>query len=162
MARKRVYLIRHGQTKGNAEKRYIGQNTDEPLSDKGRAEAERLRRRRDRVFAIRPDRVLSSPMKRAVDTAAILFEDMTPAQIDELTEMDFGRFEGKNYQQLSGVGFYTHEVNGRHWNIEPGEYVVKVGASSQDIRLEERLTLIGEAVSKPLRDHYFADISVER
>ena len=59
-------------------------------------------------------------------------------------------------------GFYSHEGNGRHWNIQPGEYVVKIGASSQDIRLEERLTLTGEAVSKPLRDHYFADISVER
>ena len=59
-------------------------------------------------------------------------------------------------------GFYSHEGNGRHWNIQPGEYVVKIGASSQDIRLEERLTLTGEAVSKPLRDYYFADISVER
>ena len=59
-------------------------------------------------------------------------------------------------------GYYSHEVNGRHWNIEPGEYVVKIGASSQDIRLEQRLTLTGDAVSKPLRDHYFSDITVER
>ena len=59
-------------------------------------------------------------------------------------------------------GYYSHEVNGRHWNIQPGEYVVKIGASSQDIRLEQRLTLTGDAVSKPLRDHYFSDIKVER
>ena len=59
-------------------------------------------------------------------------------------------------------GFYSHEVNGRHWNIQPGEYVVKIGTSSQDIRLEQRLTLTGDAVSKPLRDHYFSDIKVER
>ena len=59
-------------------------------------------------------------------------------------------------------GFYNHEVNGRHWNILPGEYIVKIGASSQDIRLEQRLTLTGEAVSKPLRDHYFSVITVER
>ena len=59
-------------------------------------------------------------------------------------------------------GFYSREGGERRWNIQPGEYVVKIGASSEDIRLEQRLTLTGEAVSKPLRDHYFSDISVER
>ena len=59
-------------------------------------------------------------------------------------------------------GFYSREGGERRWNVKPGEYVVKIGASSQDIRLEQRLTLTGEAVSKPLRDHYFSDISVER
>ena len=59
-------------------------------------------------------------------------------------------------------GFYSHEGGERRWNILPGEYVVKIGASSQDILLEQRLTLTGEAVTKPLRDHYFSDITVER
>ena len=58
-------------------------------------------------------------------------------------------------------GFYSHEVNGRHWIVEPGEYVVKIGASSQDIRLEQPLRLTGDAITKPLRDHYFSDITVE-
>ena len=53
-------------------------------------------------------------------------------------------------------------MNGRHWNIQPGEYIVKIGASSQDIRLEQRLTLKGNTVVKPLRDHYFSEITVER
>jgi len=59
-------------------------------------------------------------------------------------------------------GFYSSEGGERRWNIVPGEYVVKIGASSEDIRMEQHLTLTGEAVSKPLRDHYFSDISVER
>ena len=59
-------------------------------------------------------------------------------------------------------GFYSREGGERRWNILPGEYVVKIGASSQDIRLEQRLTLTGDAVTKPLRDHYFSDITVER
>ena len=59
-------------------------------------------------------------------------------------------------------GFYSREGGVRRWNIQPGEYVVKIGASSQDILLEQRLTLTGEAVTKPLRDHYFSDITVER
>jgi len=59
-------------------------------------------------------------------------------------------------------GFYSCEGGERRWNIVPGDYVIKIGSSSQDIRLEQRLTLTGEAVSKPLRDHYFSDITVER
>ena len=57
-------------------------------------------------------------------------------------------------------GFYSREGGERRWNILPGEYIVKIGASSQDIRLEQRLTLTGEIISKPLRDHYFSDITV--
>ncbi|MDO5137528.1 MAG: phosphoglycerate mutase family protein, partial [Oscillospiraceae bacterium] len=38
----RALLIRHGKTQGNSERRYIG-ITDEPLSEEGRAEVERVR-----------------------------------------------------------------------------------------------------------------------
>ncbi len=56
---------------------------------------------------------------------------------------------------------YYHRDGARRWNVYPGIYAIKVGASSADIRLEEHVTLKGEAVSKPLRDHYFSEVSVE-
>ena len=56
-------------------------------------------------------------------------------------------------------GYYTHEGE-RQWNIQPGTYTVKVGASSADIRLEQDITLKGEKVTKPLRDHYFSEVEV--
>jgi beta-glucosidase len=37
---------------------------------------------------------------------------------------------------------------------------VKIGASSADIRLEETLTLVGDPVRNPLREHYFSGIEV--
>jgi beta-glucosidase len=46
-----------------------------------------------------------------------------------------------------------------HWNIAPGEYIIKIGASSQDIRLEKRVTLKGNPVEKPLREFYFSVIN---
>jgi beta-glucosidase len=57
-------------------------------------------------------------------------------------------------------GYYSHESQ-RQWNIAPGVFVVKVGASSADIRLQERVTLKGNPVVKPLRDHYFSEVRVE-
>ena len=50
-------------------------------------------------------------------------------------------------------GFY----NQRQWNIQPGNYIVKIGASSSDIKLQQEITLKGKAVSKPLREFYFSE-----
>ena len=53
-------------------------------------------------------------------------------------------------------GYYSHQDN-RQWNIVPGQFIVKIGASSEDIRLQQTVTLKGEPVVKPLRDHYFSE-----
>lgn len=57
-------------------------------------------------------------------------------------------------------GYYTNDGT-RQWNIAPGTYVVKIGASSADIRLSDRITLKGKHVQKPLRDYYFSEVSVK-
>ncbi|MBQ9677492.1 MAG: glycoside hydrolase family 3 C-terminal domain-containing protein [Prevotella sp.] len=52
-------------------------------------------------------------------------------------------------------GYYSNKGQ-RLWNVEPGKYVVKVGSSSTDIKLQETVTLTGEPVRKPLREHYLS------
>ena len=59
-------------------------------------------------------------------------------------------------------GFYSHANNVRQWNIEPSTYIVKVGASSADIRLQQEVILRGKAINKPLRDHYFSESIVSQ
>jgi hypothetical protein len=54
-------------------------------------------------------------------------------------------------------GYYSHRGN-RQWNIAPGTYELKIGASSQDIRLKQQIVLTGDKVVKPLRDHYFSEV----
>ena len=63
---------------------------------------------------------------------------------------------------LDQFGFYSHENAVRQWNIEPGTYIVKVGASSADIRLQQEVILRGKAVSKPIRDRYFSESIVSK
>ena len=58
-------------------------------------------------------------------------------------------------------GFYSHMNGKRQWNILPGTYTIKIGASSVDIRLQKQITLKGEAINKPLRDYYFSTSSIE-
>lgn len=58
------------------------------------------------------------------------------------------------------LGYYTHE-NKRQWNIAPGTFILKIGASSQDIRLQQDITLTGKKVEKPLRDFYLSESTVQ-
>ena len=98
-----LILIRHSITAGNLEKRYLGRRTDEPLCPKGVA----LAQKNTALFqAYQPDILFCSPMKRCTETAEILFSKMQPQLVEDLAECDFGAFEGKNYQELSGVPAY--------------------------------------------------------
>lgn len=60
------------------------------------------------------------------------------------------------------MGFYSHQGGVRQWNIEPGTFIIKVGASSADIRLQQEVVLEGKTVSKPLRDYYFSETIVSK
>lgn len=54
-------------------------------------------------------------------------------------------------------GYYSNEGQ-RQWNIAPGTFTVKVGASSQDIKLKENVTLKGEKTTATIRSYYFSEI----
>ena len=89
-------------------------------------------------------------------------QPMKPIQLQgfarvELEPGQTKRVEMKLYTDQ--FGYYSHEGQ-RQWNVQPGTYTVKVGASSADIRLEQDITLKGEKITKPLRDHYFSDVEV--
>ena len=58
------------------------------------------------------------------------------------------------------LGYYTNDGQ-RRWNVMPGEYILKVGVSSTDIRLQQAVMLKGEPVAKPLREHYFSESTIQ-
>lgn len=57
-------------------------------------------------------------------------------------------------------GYYSNDGQ-RQWNIAPGDFVIKIGASSADIRLSKPLSLTGDKITKPLRDRYFSESTVK-
>ena len=120
MARKIVYLIRHGITIGNVEKRYIGLRSDQPLCDNGIKAAEELRSGIPASFYKRVQKYYSGPMLRARETARILFDDRKVNIIDEFTETDFGYFEGKNYSDLNGDPVYQKWIDSNGEDPIPG------------------------------------------
>ena len=95
----KTVLIRHGQTAGNLEKRYIGCRTDEGLCAFGR---EALSARSYPPVS----RVYVSPMKRCLETAALIYPGVDPVVVPDFRECDFGAFEGLNYSELNGRADY--------------------------------------------------------
>lgn len=87
-----LLLVRHGETEANRQGRYLGR-ADLELTARGRAQAERLAH-----DLPRPDLVISSPLRRARETAAALTASF---DVDERwIELDYGPFD----QQPVGAG----------------------------------------------------------
>ena len=103
----KVILIRHGATMGNQEKRYIG-ITDEALCDTG---IEKLLKNVHKDIYPAADKIYVSPMKRCIQTAQIIYPGREAVVVDDLKECDFGRFEGKNYIELSGDAYYQRWID---------------------------------------------------
>ena len=108
----RVYLIRHGQTQGNLERRYIG-STDQPLCPQGRAALEGR--------TMPPvDRVYVSPLRRCRETAAILYPGLPQELVPDLRECSFGAFELHTYEELKGNAAYQAWLDSGGISAPPG------------------------------------------
>jgi broad specificity phosphatase PhoE len=93
-----IYIIRHGQTDANLRHELQGRR-DIPLNEKGREQARRVRTFLDEC-GIAFDRVYSSPLGRAVETARIVSGGGVPVETDDrLLEMDYGPYEGMDLRE---------------------------------------------------------------
>lgn len=94
----RCAIIRHAPTQWNVEKRLQGR-TDIGLGPEGRIVAA--------SWSVPPAwaewRVLTSPLTRARETAAILFPNATAEIENSLREMSFGDWEGQSLEALRGA-----------------------------------------------------------
>ncbi|HWH23378.1 MAG TPA: histidine phosphatase family protein, partial [Candidatus Limnocylindria bacterium] len=94
-----LLLTRHGHTVRSEPEQYLGQTVEAPLSDRGRREAELLRARLEGVPL---DRIVTSPLGRAVETAAILAvgRQLEVEPDERLSELDYGAWEGLTVEQI--------------------------------------------------------------
>ncbi len=110
-------LLRHGPTAWNVARRLQGR-ADIPLGDAAR---DALKRRRvPDEFA--PWRVLSSPLARCRETAALL--GLAPQSDQRLIEMDWGSYQGHTVVDLRtrlGVDFTRDEARGLDFRPPGGE-----------------------------------------
>jgi beta-glucosidase len=90
-------------------------------------------------------------------------QQIRPIQLQGFARVTLAPGESKTVKvklYTEQFGYYTNE-GVRQWNIAPGTYEIKVGASSADIRLSDKVTLTGTPVQKPLRDYYFSEVTIK-
>ncbi len=92
-------LTRHGHTVRSEPEQYLGRHVDAPLSERGRGEAAALAKR---LAPVHVDRIVTSPLGRAVETAGILASGRGIAveQDDRLAELDYGVWEGLTIDEI--------------------------------------------------------------
>ncbi|MGI6160933.1 MAG: histidine phosphatase family protein [Christensenellales bacterium] len=133
-----LFLVRHGETVLNAERRYCGR-LDVPLSERGERQALTLP---ERLPLERIKAVYSSDMIRAVQTAKPLCEalNMEPVLMPGLRELDFGDWEGMIFEDVRKQYAEQHAgwVSGKYNCAQPGgetsdNMFKRVGASIDSI-----------------------------
>jgi broad specificity phosphatase PhoE len=95
---RRIVLWRHGQTAWNLERRFQG-TTDIELTEAGLEQARRSARL---LAALRPDAIIASDLKRAVDTAAELaaITGLEVTRYESLRETYAGVWQGLTHEEI--------------------------------------------------------------
>lgn len=96
----KIWLIRHGKTLGNLQRRYVGGRTDQPLCREGIEELEALAESGGYPSC---GLLVSSPMKRCIETCGILCPHQKPIVLEELRETDFGLYDGLTYEEITSL-----------------------------------------------------------
>lgn len=145
-----LIFIRHGTTRGNLEKRFVG-TLDIPLAPQGEELARRVGPTLPRV-----EHIYRSPLKRCLQTAQLLWPGTDMTVIDELRESDFGPFEGKNHEELKDDPLYQAWIgqSGDHLNFA----AMPVGESAQQV--VDRVSLGLEKLVAHAQAHHFQLVGV--
>ncbi|HWC11353.1 MAG TPA: histidine phosphatase family protein [Acidimicrobiales bacterium] len=90
---KRIVLVRHGETEWSATGKHTSR-TDVPLTGRGE-ELARVLGHRIQELRVTPTTCLSSPRRRAADTARLAGLGGHLATDERLRELDYGEYEGR-------------------------------------------------------------------
>lgn len=121
-----LVLTRHGLTDRSVPEQHLGQRIDISINGAGRRQAEVLARR---LSPVRFDRVITSPLFRARETAELLVRGLTAEADPRLREMDYGAWEGLTYAQIEAAdGAFR-----RDWELAPDRLACPAGESGNQV-----------------------------
>ena len=128
----KVILVRHGETDWNLSRRIQGGNSDTPLNQRGRHQAEglALRLKQEKIQAI-----YSSPLQRARDTAQAIanYHELTVEIEPSLREIEVGELEGVS---IAEVGKHLSELLVKH---KQGEELPRIPGGESVVEVQQRV-----------------------
>lgn len=143
-----LVLTRHGLTERSDPEQHLGQGIDIGLSAAGRAQAAALA---GRIADERFDRIVASPLRRAMETTAAVAGDR-PVELDpRLKEMDYGAWEGLTYDEIDERDAALRA----RWVADPESLACPGGESGADVAARARSfldDLLAWAADRPSED----------
>ena len=130
-----LYFVRHGESEANRARVFAGQ-TDSPLTDQGRQQAEAV------AAVLEPvafDRIVTSDLSRTRETAEIIARrrGLAVEIFPGLREIDAGSAVGRSFDELHGLP---------EW--DDGRFVRWEGGESLEAVLDRGLRVISELVAQ--------------
>ena len=126
-----MVLTRHGGTTRSTPEQHLGQHLDVPLSDEGREQAAALG---GRLAGLGFERVITSPLRRAVETARLIVPGREPETDPRLLEMDYGAWEGLTYEQVAARDGAARLL----WEADPATLACPGGESGNEVATRVR------------------------
>jgi len=135
-----LLLTRHGETDKSHPEQYLGQRVPASLTEVGRDAARSLGAR---LADVAIDRVVSSPLPRAMETARLIRPGASVVADARLAEADYGAWEGHTVEEID-AGW--PELR-RAWEEDPATHATPGGESGEDVarRVE---ALLGDLVAE--------------
>ncbi len=114
---KTIYLVRHGQTKGNTKGVWLGSKSIDPLNEYGKKQS-RYVAQYLKAKQIDCAKIFSSPTERALQTAEIVQKhlNLPIEKINSLTEINLGILEDKTRKE--GIKLVPDEIKDWHSNLK--------------------------------------------
>ena len=137
---KELYLLRHGDT--GLQGRYVG-STDAPLTDRG---IEQVRKTGDVLQGKGVEKIVCSPMLRCRQTLEQLSLQCSCQFNELLREIDFGRWEGKNFAEIAQIDKELIDS----WVTEPDTFSFPDGESL--IAFKNRVTAFKAQLENMVED----------
>ncbi len=112
----KIYIVRHGQTEWNNQKRIQGR-ANTPLDEIGKSQAFETK---NKLSSIDIDLIICSPLERAKQTAEIINNDRNIEIIydDRIIERSFGKIEGHPIGNYDFNEFWDYDKNIKYEDIE--------------------------------------------
>ncbi len=138
----KMILIRHGETDWNKEQIFRGR-IDVALNEVGLAQAGAVK---ESLKDVKIDRIYSSPLSRAFETASVLEENRgLEVEIEKgFIDIDFGKWQGLSHEKVKEEYNNLYEI----WLTEPHNVVFPGGESLEDVRKRSM-----KALEKVIENH---------
>jgi broad specificity phosphatase PhoE len=145
-----LYMLRHGETAWNTERRMQGtKNSD--LTERGRAQAQAMGRALRAELALEPGPTvfLRSPLGRVRETSEIVGRELglDPGQWRDdprLAELGYGQWEGFTWTEIE----VTHPTALADWRADPHGFVPPGGETHFELRQRSAAVLAEVAASR--------------